>query len=417
MYIKKSLLLVSSLLLIFKVQASDELKVNLQQADSLFLANNFYLLAASLQVEAQQAEIIQAKLYPNPVFTAGFNAYDPENRKAFHIGSTGQKEFEIEQLILLGGKRKSAIALAKLDANIAALEFQQLVQQLKFQLHSDLYKIGQQQLLIERYNEQLALLDTILTTHEAQVARGNIPLQELVRLKGVYLNLNNERSTLLSEYQETQANLQILLQTSQKISFDFEEEELNGYIKAEDFDRLLDEALSNQPDLLITQQNATMADQYWKYQKSLAVPDINLFAGYDQRGGVFEKEINAGVAIPLPLWDRNQGNIKAAALQIKASKHLLLAKENELLANLRNSFAIYEQAVAEYQKAKSIYNNDFDTTLKGISDNFQKRNISLIEFIDFFEAHNDVIAEMARIKTQLVTAAKQLNLIIGKDIY
>lgn len=356
MHIKKSLLLFSSLWLIFKVQASDELKVNLQQADSLFLANNFYLLAASLQVEAQQAEIIQAKLYPNPVFTAGFNAYDPEHQKAFHIGSTGQKEFEIEQLILLGGKRKSEIALAKLNANIATLEFQQLVQQLKFQLHSDLYKIGQQQLLIERYNEQLALLDTILTTHETQVARGNIPLQELVRLKGVYLNLNNERSALLNEYQETQGNLQILLQTPQKVSFDFEEEELNDYIKAEDFDKLLDEALSNQPDLLITQQNTVMADQYWKYQKSLAIPDINVFAGYDQRGGVFEKEINAGVAIPLPLWDRNQGNIKAAALQIKASKHLLLAKENELLANLRNSFVIYEQAVAEYQKAKSIYN-------------------------------------------------------------
>lgn len=49
--------------------------------------------------------------------------------------------------------------------------------------------------------------------------------------------------------------------------------------------------------------------------------------------------------------------------------------------------------------------------------NFQKRNVSIIEFIDFFESYNDVLAELMRIKTQLVISAEQINLLTGKDIY
>ncbi len=63
------------------------------------------------------------------------NAYDPQNDKVLHVGPTGQKSFQIDQLILLGGKRKSQIELARTDVAIAELEFQNLARQLKFKLH------------------------------------------------------------------------------------------------------------------------------------------------------------------------------------------------------------------------------------------------------------------------------------------
>jgi cobalt-zinc-cadmium efflux system outer membrane protein len=92
---------------VYSSNAQDTLHINLQTADSLFLKNNFYLLASSMNIEAQKAQIIQAKVYPNPVFTADLNAYDPQNNKIFHIGQTGEKSFQFEQLILLGGNSNS----------------------------------------------------------------------------------------------------------------------------------------------------------------------------------------------------------------------------------------------------------------------------------------------------------------------
>lgn len=417
MSIKNAILFFSSVLFVVNAQAADTLKINLQQADSLFLVHNYYLLAASLKVEAQEAQIVQAKLYPNPIFSTLLTAYDPVNDKAFHVNSTGHKEFQLEQLLVLGGKRKSSIAIAELDAKIASLEFHRLVQQLKFQLHNDLYKLRQQQILLNRYSEQLSLLDTILTAHEAQVAKGNIPLQELVRLKGVYLNLNNERATLLTDYLQVQSNLQILLHTTKPVLFEHSKHDVDKYLKTQEFDRLLNEALVHQPNLLIAQQEVALASQHWQYQKRMAIPDINLFVGYDQRSGAFDNQINAGIAIPLPIWDRNQGNIKSSALRLKATQYLLEAHEIELIVELQNTLTVYEHAMSEYQKAMTLYNEDFDITFNGMLTNFKKRNISLIEFVDFFEAYNDVLAEMGRITTHLVQAAEQLNLLVGKEVF
>jgi cobalt-zinc-cadmium efflux system outer membrane protein len=396
---------------------TDTLRINLHDADSLFASRSFYLLAAGMNVEASKALIVQASLFPNPIATADINAYDPQNDKAFHVGSTGQKSFQLEQLILLGGKRKNEIELAKTNANIAELELKNLGRTLKYRLHTELAEIGQQQVLLQKYNSQLTLLDTILLAYEMPVKRGNIALKDLVRLKGVYLNLNNDRAELLQKYFEAQATVQTLLQTNQFVFFQFKENDINGYIKTTSLEELKEVALENHPELLLMQENQRGAEQYLRYQKSLSIPDVNLNASYDQRGGAFNNQVNTGISIPLPLWNRNQGNIRASAFHAREAQYNLQAMRQEKLAALQNHYALYVHTVAEYQKAAGLYNEDFDVTVRGMVFNFQRRNVSLLEFVDFFESYNQVLAEIARMKTQLVNSAELLNLSIGKDVF
>lgn len=414
---RKSFLLVTVLFSFLGARASDTLRINVIQADSLFLAKNFYLLASSMNIEAQKAKVIQAKLYPNPTFAADLNVYDPTSERFFHVGQSGQKVFQVEQLILLGGKRKLEIEMAKSDARIAELEFRQLVRQLKFKLHSDLFAAGQQQLLLTRYNSQLSLLDTLLNAYQLQAIKGNMPLKDVVRLKGAYLKLNNDRAELYKQYYETQANLQTLLQTQAIIDFNFSEKEIEHYIKYFPLQEIQLEALTNRPELLIINEDKILSEQYLKYQRRLVIPDVSAFTSYDQRGGAFNNQINAGIAIQLPFWNRNQGNVKYAQYKNKEVGYHELALKNEIMSVLQNSYGAYTQTVSEYKKANALYNQDFEITVKGMTDNFQKRNVSIIEFIDFFEAYNEVLTELTRIKTQLVISGEHLNLLIGKDIY
>ncbi|MDR0801199.1 TolC family protein [Fluviicola sp.] len=411
----------SSLFLILLVSvrlfAQDTLHLSLQKADSIFLTKNYYLLAASMNIEAKRAQILQAKVYPNPIFTADINAYDPENKQAFHVGKTGEKNFQLEQLIILGGKRRAEIEIAKTNTGIAELEFQQLVRELKFRLHSDLYTIGQQDFLLKKYAKQLNLLDTLLKSYEVQANKGNIPLKEVVRLKGAYIQLNNDRAELFKEYILTQTDLQILLQTSSFVLPDSPDASLDHYLTPASVSNLQNVAQENLPELLVMKQNKILAEQYLSYQKRAAVPDINFFASYDQRGGAFNNQVNTGIAIPLPLWDRNRGNIKTSQYQLQEAQYNLQAKENEIVSRINNSYAYYIQTVSEYKKSHELYNDDFEKTVEGMSMNFQKRNVSIIEFIDFFESYNSVLAELVRIKTQLVISAEQINLLTGKDIY
>ncbi|MFT3750450.1 MAG: TolC family protein [Agriterribacter sp.] len=413
----KKIILFSLLVSNTAIAQRDTLNINLQQADSIYLINNFYLLAASMNLEASKAEIIQARLYPNPVLTAEVNAYDPENRKVFHMGRSGQKLLQVEQLILLGGKKKAEIEIAKINVKIAELEFEQLARQLKFRLHKDLFTIGQKQLLLERYNSQLALLNTLLTAYQVQADKGNVPLKDVVRLKGAYMKLNNDRAELLKDFFEAQSSLQALLQTSSIVRFIFSEQEIEKYIKLKSLQEVKEAASQHQPEVLIMQHNKLLAEQIFRYQKQLGIPDINLFSSYDQRSGAFNNQVNAGISIPLPLWNKNQGNIRSSQFKIQEAGYNLMTLQNEIAANVQNAYLVYTETVAEYHKAHTLYNEDFEITVKGMVNNFQKRNVSIIEFIDFFEAYNDVLTELSRIKTQLVISGEQLNLLTGKDIF
>jgi len=260
-------------------------------------------------------------------------------------------------------------------------------------------------------------LSTLVAAYETQSFKGNIPLKDVVRLKGAYLKLNNDRAELLKSYFEAQSSLQVVLQTSAVVQFRYSEEEMEKYIKPVLLEDLKNEAYLNRPELLIIQQDKILAEQYLNYQKKLAVPDINLFASYDQRGGAFQRQVNTGISIPLTIWNRNQGNIKHSQFKVKEATYNLQAMQTEIISNLQNAYALYTQTVSEYQKSKALYNNDFEITVNGMTDNFQKRNVSIIEFIDFFEAYNEVLTELTRIKTQLIISGEQLNLLIGKDIY
>ena len=111
---------------------ADTLSITIKDADRIFLSRNLLLLAGQYNIQTAEAQSVQARIYPNPVFTADLNAYDPQNHEAFHVGQTGEKAFAIEQLILLGGKRRTQVELARGNAQLASLDLEDVLRNLKF---------------------------------------------------------------------------------------------------------------------------------------------------------------------------------------------------------------------------------------------------------------------------------------------
>lgn len=397
--------------------SSDTLKITIRQADSIFLAKNFNLLISGLNIDAKKAQAIQAKLYPNPVFTADINAYDPENNKAFHLGPTGQQGYQLEQLILLGGKRKSWIEMAKTETAIAELEFQDLLKQLKFQLRSSFYYLDQQAALIVKYDNQIKMLSNIIEANEIQAKKGNIPLKDVVRLKGVSLDLRGEKADLIRQYTEELIKVQALLQTDQVVLPVINASVFNEKVKVFSEEELLRDAFENRPDFQIVKRYQELAAQNLKMEKRMAVPDINVFTAYDQRSGAFNNQVNVGFSIPLPLWNRNQGNIKIAEIKQQQQNYLAEQSEIQLKSEVIGYLSMYNRAVRDFEVASGLFNADFDFTATGMSQSFQKGNVGLIEFVDFFESYNEALGDYSKILVQLGVAAEQLNLIIGKEIF
>lgn len=86
---------------VVQLYAQDSLRITLPQTEALFINKNLSLLAEKYNINIAQAQIIQAKLYPNPNFSFSGNIYNPQLKKVADISNrTGQYTIDAQQLIL-----------------------------------------------------------------------------------------------------------------------------------------------------------------------------------------------------------------------------------------------------------------------------------------------------------------------------
>lgn len=393
--------------------------VTLQDCESQFLKKNLFLLASQYNIDASKALTIQARIWDNPTITAELNAYNPERDKFFDIGKDGQKVFGIEQLIYLGGKKRNEVKLAQTNVKLAELQFNDILRTLKFQLRKSFFTVYYNSKNLENTDKQLAHVENLINSYSIQAQKGNIPLKDVVRLQSLYLNFKNERLEVINDNIEEQANLKLLLNETENVVPIVNPEDSNKYLKIIDFDlkSFEEQALANRPDYLAKQKEIEANELNVKWQKSLAVPDVTIGANYDQRSGAFNREANVSVGIPLPLWNKNKGNIKYAQTILEQSK---IEKQNfdlQLQNEITSAWTKWDESRQNYGVIKPTVNSDFEAVYNGMLTNFQKRNVSLLEFTDFMESYNQAIIQLNELKKKVVIAGEELNSTINKDLF
>src|SRR5919202_716111 len=190
-YMACAMVLVSAI-----VQAQDTLSLSLRQADSLFVQRNLLALSGRYQIEAAQAQIIQARLFDNPTANVELNAYNPALRRPLDVGAGGQKAFSIQQTILLAGKRSKRVAVASEQARLTELQFTDLLRTLRFDIHSRFYELYFTQNTLNVFKNQRARLTETIQAFERQYNRNNVSLRDLVRLKALLVQLINDQLDL-----------------------------------------------------------------------------------------------------------------------------------------------------------------------------------------------------------------------------
>jgi len=397
-------------------QTTEPVTLTIKQAEELFFKNNFMLLAQQYDIDRAGAAIIQSKVYPNPQITADMVAYQGQENLYFPSWNHGNFAAGLEQVILMGGKRRKQIEIAKMDKKIAEAELTDLTRNLQLQIWQSFYTLHHQQKLIEKYNNLLSRLQSLITSYEAQVVKNNIALKDLVRLKSVYVKINNDKSEESEVLIEEQSKLNILLGTNTVIQTVYTVNDAKAYSgKPLLYDLILNESLENRPDLNQAKLEIESAKLNVSLQRKQNIPDVTLRAGYNQQGDAFNNQYNVGIGIPLPIFDRNRGNIQSAKIRQEQQTKNVSYKELEIQNQTLAAYQNYTRSVEEYKNINALVNDDFDAVFNGINTNFQKGNVSMIEFTDFFEAYNEAQTEVERVKKQLAIAAAQINYVTGTN--
>ena len=412
-------LLVMLLLCNLHSHAQDTTSITLHEAEKQFLHKNLDLLAEKYNIDIARAQVIQAKLYSNPNFSFTGNIYNPLNKKAVDVSNqTGEYIVGVQQLIRVAGKRNKEIQLAETSTRLSENRFFDLLRTLRFSLRSNFYNAYYLQNSINAYNDQIASLEKLSASYESLKAKGVVTLKDAIRIKSLLYSLRAEQNGLQNQLNDVEAELKILLQNNKTwfVPMVQKNDALAVSFKQMNLPDLVDTAYQNRFDLKLAENNLLYNQQNLALQKALAKPDITLGAQFDKRGSFVDNASFFNVAIDLPFFNRNQGNIKAAKFSIDQSKVVLnqqrLTVENEVQS-------AYTKALNTDKMLQSIdpgFRDEFENLLKAVSENFQKKNISLIEFTDFNESYKNNILQINELQNQKMQAIETLNFTIGKTI-
>jgi cobalt-zinc-cadmium efflux system outer membrane protein len=401
------------------VPAIADTPLTLPECEQRFVQSNLLLLAEKYSVAGGKALAIQASIWDLPQLSFDVNAYNPSTQKLINVGPQGQTSAAVQQLLYLGGKKSKEYDLAMSDVSVREARFEQLLRDLRYKLRVTFYNAYFLNKKINFLVQRVQQVDSLAAAYSAQTDAGNISLRESVRLQALALSIRNDLLSQRDAYRDVQNDLRTLIQADDAVVPVLSEDYVNRRVdttKSTDARALLQKLYSGNAEIIVLQRQLQSDSLNLTWQRSLAVPDLTVGASYDQRGGAFNNQINVGVSLPLPLWNKNRGNIELAGANISQTTALLESKKAELKNQLRGALALYESQTISYAAGKRLH-RDLDTVFRGVLENFARRNLSLIDFTDFIESYVQSVISIEEAKTKLLTTEETINYLTGEDVF
>ncbi len=404
---------------------ADTANITLPQAEKIFLDSNLQLLAQRYNIDAQKALIIQARLWPNPNLSLSrgpvIPIYDPESEfphSNFFLNS--ENAAGISQLILLAGKRNKQIKLARANTQLAEYQFFDLLRTLKYSLRTDFFNIYYLQQSAKVYDVEIRALEQIVNAFAEQEGKGYISEKEVIRIRAQLYSFRNEYNNLINQINDLQSELRLVLQMRPAVYINPLTDSNN--LKSLDpdkysFNTLIDSAYNNRTDLQIARTNTVINKLTYSYQKALAVPDLTASFSYDKQGSYATNFNAVGLSMDLPFFNRNQGNIKSSRSMVDYATALQKTAEATVAENVARSL---QKAYAQnklYQSIDPSFSGDFERLMNEVLINYKKRNISILDFLDFYDSYKENMLQLNTIQFNRVSAFEDINYYTGTEFF
>ncbi len=423
---QRSILFIIALLISFGSFAQDTIRLSRSESEAIFLKENLLLIAERMKVPEADALVQQAKLWPNPNLTVDqINLWATKGQTGGqevsppffgNFGRNQQIGMELEQLIETARKRKKEVAVEQVGVEKAQVEFQGLLRELKQELRSKMTGLQTLELKKTIFETQLASVRKLNQAYQNQVKQGNVPKNEVARLKALEFEISKELREIAEESFELQAVMRQLLklnsydviQISDALEFDLTKYKLLSP------NQLLTEA--DRPDLKLTQLEETYYSKVFDLERARRVPDVTLHAQYDRNGNTMLNFFGIGASIDLPLFNRNQGNINHAKINIDKAR--VLAEHQSLNVNTEivQAYQSFRNAIEFYDSIDADYEKSLDELLAVYTQSFMNRNISMLEYLDFVDTYQDTKEIIIDARKGLREGIEKLNYAVGKDI-
>ncbi len=409
---RKILTIVFTSFLPMVIWGQNTINLSISDAEKIFLSQNLTLIAEKYNIDKAKANLIQTALFENPTLNFEQIAYNDETKEFFNTSS--QHAVEIEQAISLLGKRSKLKEIENYNIRIAQQEFESILRELKFSLHTNLIKAFYTQKSISIFDKEIEDIDHLVKVYGSQYKKGNISLIEKSRLEALMFSLKAEQLEYINNLNEYQKELRLLMNFKQEVTIIPQLGDPNINLELLGSEQI-QKYIEDNPDLKIISLQSDQEKTNLLLQKRLRIPDIAIRGVFDKASNIARNYVGLGFTVELPVFNRNQGNIKASAIQIEKNKIIYENTKNELQAELNSRLSHLRLLNSFYSKIDNSLEDDFISLIEGVGSNFEKRNINMLEFIDYYETYKETYLKIYENKTKLLNEIEEINKLLGSD--
>ncbi len=388
--------------------------LSFQQAKARLMKKNLNLLASYYDINIADAQVIQARVWNNPYLIWNQDLYQVEKNQYFN--PTNQALIQVEQIFSVAGKHTNTVKLAKINLEISKVQLEDVIRSLIFDLGETYNNLAALQEKQSLYIDVLTNYERLLTASREQLRVGAISKTEFLRLESEYVVEKAQAVEIYNSQQVALAHLKILLQVPPDSTLVLEQ---RTPLFSTEFilDSLIRQGIQSRPDLKVAKLRRAYQERNLKLQQSLSVPDFKLaYQPYDRGSNYTRPYSGTNLEVPLPMFDRNQGRIKAARYQLTQSEFQLELQKstvsNEVIAAY-NQYVKSNEGLANFDDE---FIDDLQKLAESNNTNFKNRNISLLQFIDQQRIYIQTNLLYIELRQQYLDSVNELNFYIGKQL-
>ena len=352
--------------------------------------NNPVLRTEKYNINIASANIVSARLRPNPIFNNQnlqllnsqnlylFNYGKTSNNSNLLSGSSRQYWMQLTKPFQLGNIRSKKIAFAKQGVVSASSVYNDLNRNISYQVALKWMDVWLLKTNLIIYKDAKENVDSLVYINENRLKNQVITPIELMRTQVLSEQYGLQLKSFFNQYINELRNLKYV--TGIKDSIDINDKiNLATFAFFENKDTLISIAIERRSDLANAKANIELSKRNIIVQKAAALPYLEGGVIYNPQNAI--SYVGSYATLSVPIFSRNQGEREKSQFMLKQSESDMNAKEGQVrteVLNAYSSFVTYRNNLQEFQTivTKSL------KVLNTVRYSYLKGNTTLIDFLD-----------------------------------